>query len=211
METKVCSKCKENKKLSDFSRSYKTKTSLMAHCKTCAYEYKKKWLKSEKGRTCTKKNNSSEAAKKAQQKYRQSDKYKARYKELYSKKTRERNAKWREANPGKNAKTCRKWRQKNKEHFKQLIENKRLKLKLAALGKYYSYMQKLEKTIRAQGLSMDHIVPINGKEICGLNVPWNVQVISEQENRSKNNWFDPQVYEIWRKNGENGPFLKPKF
>jgi len=34
---------------------------------------------------------------------------------------------------------------------------------------------------------IDHIVPIAGADVCGLNVPWNVRVIPAQENWRKAN------------------------
>jgi len=101
-------------------------------------------------------------------------------------------------------KTChkvsiKKYRTENPEWAKGvylLYRNQRRKCTPPWLNKEQKrQIFKLRKTARDLEIEtgvphhVDHIVPVMGKTVCGLTVPWNLQIITKQSNQQKSNKF----------------------
>lgn len=54
-------------------------------------------------------------------------------------------------------------------------------------------MRALYAEAKKMGLEVDHIIPLQGVNVCGLHVPWNLQLLTRQQNASKSNKIDYSI------------------
>jgi len=132
-------------------------------------------------------------------------KYKAEHKEAIKKYGAERYLKTKEHHK----KLCTLWREENREYKNQISkewqsankprraasEAKRRSRKLNATPPWlteedHRNILKIYEYAATLGYHVDHIVPLQGKKVCGLHVPWNLQPLSPKENMIKHNCFN---------------------
>jgi 5-methylcytosine-specific restriction endonuclease McrA len=91
----------------------------------------------------------------------------------------------------------KKYKQANPDLYRELVSLRRRRFR-DATPKWLSPEQRMEIRLkyrlaielsRATGIrhAVDHEVPIQGEEVCGLHVPWNLRVITQEENLKKSN------------------------
>lgn len=117
-----------------------------------------------------------------------------RYRDAHKKELIERSKAWQRSNKDKAAANRARYRKNNpgKVNADQMLRHAR---KLAATPKWADLQMIEEFYKRAARLTketgiqheVDHIYPLRGKEVCGLHIPDNLQILTRAENAAKNN------------------------
>ena len=158
---KICTKCKVKKPFIAFHKNKQTKDKLTVHCRDCSNARLKEWKKQNKDHI-------------------------AEYDRV-----------WQQANKDKKSKNYKNWQVNNRAKVNSYNSYRRAlelqatpswltKEQLNQIESFY-WLARLEKERTDDVYHVDHIVPLNGKTVCGLHVPWNLQVLTAVKNLQKSN------------------------
>jgi hypothetical protein len=179
---KKCSGCKVEKSADMFSKFKRSRDGLHAHCKNCNK------ISAQKSR----KKNSENFTQKARE-----------YRQKHPEQFREADRKYRAAHPEKARASTKKWLIENPTYGTMSASRRRARQRFATpawiTDEHREQIKELYEVARMfrlyEGVEyhVDHIVPLAGKTVCGLHVPWNMTVIKWVDNLSKRNLHWPDM------------------
>lgn len=174
-----------------FSKEKKRPDGLQLRCKKCYLEYRLKnrekiLIQKAVYRKANKHKIAVDLARRYRENIEERKAYAASYGAVYKKENKEslaiKKREWRLANPGKYAAYCAKRRA--------------VKLQATPLWLTEQQFEEMEffyieaaRLTKETGISheVDHIIPLQGKNVRGLHVPWNLQILTKTDNISKGN------------------------
>ncbi len=111
--------------------------------------------------------------------------------EKYGEKARGRLNARRRADPEKFYRQTREWVKKNPGKVAALVAKRRASfLRATPAWADLVAIQAVYEKAAFCGLTVDHIIPLQGKTVCGLHVENNLQLLSRSENSSKGNRYN---------------------
>jgi hypothetical protein len=211
---KICSKCQEKKLFSEFHKDSSKLDGLRTTCKICKSisdkNYKTNNLEICKTKDAKYYLKNKEKIDKQSKKYYEENKERLMILQKEYNKTREDFiVSWRKdyydskKNTTEYILAYRAYYEANKDAFLARA-NKRRAAKLQALPKWLTKAEheqikelytcaQMFKLYTGEEYHVDHIVPLQGENVCGLHVPWNLQVIPAKENLSKSNKLQEEL------------------
>jgi hypothetical protein len=208
-ETKQCSSCGEVKTLDAFHPVKKGLDKRRNKCKDCMSKEAAAWREAnpERKKQLDKQyyENNKDKVSAYQKQWKAENPEKARktwvaYYETNKEIIKERSAKWAKENREKDYANKRKYVQNNKPkyaHYQSVRRARKLEATPIWLTSLDLHNIETEYKLAAwcsevmgEAYEVDHIVPLQGKQVCGLHVPWNLRVISGKDNKMKGNRID---------------------
>lgn len=198
---KICTKCKIEQPLEMFAKANTRKSGYQPSCKVCNAKYRSEnadKVKAANAEYYDKHRN--EILEQKKEYYLENRSEILSDKVVYHETNREKILEYRQKYRKENIEKIKEWEINNKHIIAKNAANRRAR-KLKATPNWLTEDEKMEilglyflcKIITEDtGIqhNVDHIVPLKGKTVCGLHVPWNLQIISAEENFRKSNRLD---------------------
>jgi hypothetical protein len=95
----------------------------------------------------------------------------------------------------------KKYYRKNIDRYREHSARRRLLEKKASINLTEDHIKQMQNiywlardltVINGEPYEVDHIIPIKGEDVCGLHVPWNLQILPKDLNRSKGNKYNEE-------------------
>ena len=154
---KNCSKCKESLPLDMFCRDSSKESGYRSQCKNCTRKLSKNYYLNNKEKVQVRKLRTKNQIKESSRIYYRKNKAKIAHN------TRKRQALKLSATPT--------WL--TEQHLNEILM-------------FYELAKEIS-ILTEEPYEVDHIIPLQGENACGLHVPWNLQILSRSENRKKSN------------------------
>lgn len=177
---KICNICGLPKNLSNFHRRAKSKDGRSYTCKACRSDQdsKRDPVKNRANSLAWRKRYPEKVLAWRAANYETAVRWQKQNKRLHVLKVRA----WQKANPGKvNAITAKRRASILKATPRWLSVSQ-----LKEIEQFYVESRELS-WLSEGGLRVDHVVPLQGEIVCGLHVPWNLQIIPTVDNLKKGN------------------------
>ena len=190
-QTKECTGCGTKKALSDFHPDPRLKSGLSNRCKVCFNaicqkskaknpkrvretnaRYLEKLKAQRRARGLKRRENGEGPC--PEKKRRANRDYKERHKERLR---------------GKYAKQDAAYKKRHRTRYNAHERARQLRQERATLPGHEKYIKMVYEMAIDFGLTVDHEVPLKGKSVSGLHVPWNLRLMSRSANSAKGNRF----------------------
>lgn len=167
-----CKKCLKEKRPEFFNKNSRKANGKNSYCKSCQSETNKSWMQTNKLK-------------------------RAAYEKSYKEATKDERKRGKKEWDLKNLEWRKVYRKLNSHRYAAHAVKRYVKEKLSQplwLNKHqlqeienFYWLAKDLAAVSGQTYHVDHIVPLQGKTVCGLHVPWNLQVLPSDVNISKSN------------------------
>jgi 5-methylcytosine-specific restriction endonuclease McrA len=110
---------------------------------------------------------------------------------------------WLVRNLGKRKESSAKYQKTHKPYYAayaSLYQRRLMKAKPTWLDEFEElWLEEIYDLASLRKREVDHIIPLKNSRVCGLHVPWNLQLLTRSENAKKNNKFDEDIVMVWEK------------